>query len=65
MDIALLVTSACMHTQKRGGSSALTISGGFASLVRSFSLAYRFTADGLKVPCVLVNTFDESHASCT
>jgi hypothetical protein len=65
MDIALLVTSACTPTQKRGRLSALTISGDFASSVRSFYLSYRFAADVLKVPCVLVNTFDESPVSCT
>ena len=65
MDIALLVTSACTPTQKRGRSSALTISGDFASSVRFFFLAYRFSADVLKAPYVLVNTFDESHVSYT
>jgi hypothetical protein len=65
MDIALLVTSACTPTQKRGGLSALTISGDFASSVRSFSLAYKLAADVLKVPHVLVNTFDGSLVSCT
>ena len=65
MDIALLVMSACMPIQKRGRLSALTISGDFVTLVRPLLFSYRFTADVLKAPHVLVNTFDESHVSCT
>jgi len=64
MDIARLVTSACMPTQKRGRLSAPTISVDFASLVRSLFLACRFTPDVRKVPYVPVNTFGASHVSC-